>query len=461
MPATAVTINLHGDSQPLHVPAWGFYNDPARFCLACAGRRGAKSYTGARKFWKKVFEEDWPRWSKVPYNPGAVRRGTSMWWKRRPRLHYWVVADTFDLLEEPRRYLLQFLPPELVEHYDAGKNQLWLVGDVLVEFKTVHDPSKKVGSGLNGMWIEEAARVRSDAWGLYLRPALADKQGWCIFTTTPLGKDWTFEAIEEHARGKQVDGKLIPPDPNYSVHSWPSLANIRSPGLAQEVELARKELPPEYFEREWEANRQAFIGQIYRYFKAGKHVYKGEVPEHIKFNRVLGGADWGTSNPGCLLVGGIQGTDRPHVWIRDEVYSSSMLVEDFWAPEAKKLNAKRRFNEWVADPAEPDNLLRFQREGIKCYKHRNLTGGGSGWDEHNRSIMAGIRTMGALIYQDRLHVHESCVNLISELENYVWDRTSAGLELERPKPHQKDHAVTTCRYIVTSAVNGPMLRAVA
>ena len=33
--------------------------------------------------------------------------------------------------------------------------------------------------------------------------ALADKQGWCIFTTTPLGKDWTFEAVEEQARGKR------------------------------------------------------------------------------------------------------------------------------------------------------------------------------------------------------------------------------------------------------------------
>lgn len=448
MNAGELTVRLF-DDQPLHVPAWRFYCDRARFKLARAGRRGAKSYTGAKAFWANVWEHDWPVWSKVPYNPGAARRGTSTWWKRRPRMHYWVVADTYDLLEEPRRYLLQFLPHELIDHYDSGKNQLWLVGDILVEFKTVHDPSKKVGSGLNGMWIEEAARVRSDAWGLYLRPALADKQGWAILTTTPMGNDWTYAEIEKLAREGHRE---------YSCHEWKSIDNIRCPGLAAEVELARATLPPEYFEREWEASRQAFIGQIYKAFKRGSHTYK-TLPDGLKLARVLGGADWGNANPGCLLVGALTAQDKPHVYISDEVYSASMLVEDFWVPEARKLMAKRKFNDWVADPAEPDNLLRFRNANIRVTKHRNFAAGG--WDEHARSVMAGIRTFGALVFQGRFHVHESCTNLIEELENYVWDRTSAGLQLDRPKPHQKDHAVTTARYIVTSALEGPMLRAVA
>ncbi len=443
-----LTVGLF-DEQPLHVPAWNFYNDPARFCGAVAGRRGAKSYTGARKFWKKVWEEDWPIWSKVPYSPGVSRRRASLWWKRRPRMHYWVVADTYDLLEEPRRYLLQFLPQELIEHFDAGKNQLWLHGDILVEFKTVHDPKGKVGSGLNGIWIEEAARVRSDAWSLYLFPALGDKRGWAIITTTPLGKDWTFEAIEEPARKGIAE---------YGFHTWRTIDNIRAPHVLELAAIAKRDLPAEHYEREFEANRQAFIGQIYKAFKASKHVFDN-LPDTVRFQRVLGGADWGTSNPGCLLTAGITGGDRPHVWVRDEVYSSSMLVEDFWAPEAKKLNAARKFNDWVGDPAEPDNIIRMQNAGVRMSKHANFAAGG--WDEHARSIMAGIRTMASLIHQGRFHVHRSCVNLIDELENYVWDRTSAGLQLDRPKAHQKDHAVTTCRYIVTSALEGPMLQAVA
>lgn len=445
-----LTVKLNDDGHILHVPAWNYYWDPARFCLAVAGRRGAKTETSAKKFWKKVWEEDWPVWSQLPYNPGVDRRRESLWWKRRPRMHYWVVADTFELLEEPRRYLLQFLPSELIDKYDAGKNQLWLRGDILVEFKTVHDPSKKVGSGLNGIWIEEAARVRADAWSLYLFPALGDRKGWAILSTTPLGKDWTFAAIEEPARKGHKE---------YGVHSWRSIDNVRAPHVLEMAAIAKRDLPPEHYEREWEANRQAFIGQIYKAFKARKHVFK-TLPETLRFHRMLGGADWGTSNPGCLLDAGITGGDRPHVWMLDEVYSASMLVEDFWVPEAKKLNVKRRFNEWVADPAEPDNLIRFRNAGIKVQRHKNYASGTT-WDEHARSIMAGIRTFASLIHQDRFHVHESCVNLIEELENYVWDRTSSGESLERPKPRQKDHAVTTARYIVTTALEGPVLKAVA
>lgn len=450
-PGEPLTVRLSDDGHILHVPAWNFYRDRRRFVLAVAGRRGAKTETGAKKFLKKIWEEDWPVWSKFPYNPGVTRKRASMWWMRRARMHYMVGADTYDLLKEPMAYLFQFLPPELIDHWDAGAHRLWLRGDILIEFKTLHDPSKKVGSGFHGMWIEEAARVRSDAWGLYLFPALGDRRGWAILTTTPLGKDWTFQAIEVPARKGA---------PEYGVHTWKTTDNIRAPDVIELARIAKRDLPPEHYEREFEANRQAFIGQIYKAFKAHKHTYT-TLPEGLRLARMLGGADWGSANPGCLLTAGVTASDRPHVYVQDEVYAASMLVEDFWAPEAVKLNQKRRFNDWVADPAEPDNLVRFRNAGIKVSKHRNFAGPPKGWDEHARSVMAGIRTFGALIHQGRFHVHESCVNLIEELENYVWDRTSAGIELDHPKPHQKDHAVTTARYIVTSALDGPVLRAVA
>lgn len=443
-----VTVDLFGDDE-LHPHAYDFFTDPVRFCLADAGRRGAKTYTGAKKFWGKVWGEDWPAWRDRPYNPGAVRRGSPMWWSRRPRLHYWVCADTYELLDEPKRYLLQFLPEALIDHIDNGKGKWWLKGDILIEFKTVHDPKRKVGSGLNGMWIEEAARVRADAWGLYLRPALADKQGWCIFTTTPLGRDWTWTEIGEKAEKGE---------PGYAHHKWFTAHNTRCPGLQEEVEEARRNLPAEYFEREFEASRQAFIGQIYKGFKRSSLVVD-KLPAGIQFQKVLGGCDWGFSNPGALLVAGLTYGDKPHLWFVDEVYSSSMLVEDYWAPEAKRLMAVWRFNEWTADPAEPDNLTRFQRAGIKVNKHRNY---GSGeFDEHARSVLSGIRTMSAMLHQGRVHVLSNCANLATEFENYVWDTTAAGIQLEQPKPHQKDHAVTVARYIATTVERGPLLRAVA
>lgn len=449
----AINVSLFGD-ETLHVPAWKFYIDPSPICLAIAGRRGAKTYTGAKKFWKKVWEEDWPRCQGKPYEPGAARRGKAEWWDRRPRLHYWVVADTYQLLDEPKRYLLQFLPPQLLDHIDNSKGKWWLKGDILVEFKTVHDPKGKVGSGLDGMWIEEAARVRPDAWGLYLQPALADKDGWLIATTTPLGRDWTYTHIQKHAE----DGV-----PGYGAHQWKTIDNNRVPSLKARVELARATLPPEYFEREYEASRQAFIGQIYKAFKRAKNMVT-KLPDGIRFARIVGGCDWGTH--GALTVCGMTYGERPHYYFVDEDCQDNLLVEDYWAPKAIEFQRKWKFNQWVCDPAEPDNLTRFRNAGINASKHKNY--GAGTFDEHGRSVLSGIRTMSSVIHQGRLHVLSHCENLLDEFENYKWQEAPANAQSasedgttvysDKPKPHQKDHAVTTARYIISSVEKGPMMR---
>src|SRR5262249_10073448 len=162
-------------------------------------------------------------------------------------------------LKEPMRYLLEFLPPELLEHADAATQTLWLRPDILVEFVTLHDPKKKVGSGLDGLWVEEAARVSAEAWSLFLRPALSDKGGWAQATTTPLGQDWTLEAFEKPARDG-IEG--------YAFHGWVSADNDRAPALAADIEEARRRLPSEHFKREFEASREAFIGQIYPFVES-------------------------------------------------------------------------------------------------------------------------------------------------------------------------------------------------
>lgn len=359
-------------------------------------------------------------------------------------MHYWVVAAEYELLAEPKKYLMQFIPPELFDHMDNGKGIWWLKGDILIEFKTLHDPSKKVGSGLNGIHCVEAARIRPDAWPLYLRPALADKQGWAIFDTTPIGMDWTYTHVEKHAD----DGV-----PGYAVHRWHTIDNTKCPGLKEEVEFAAKTLPPEYFEREFKASRRAFIGQIYKGFRRETCVAK-ELPKGIQFQKTLGGCDWGTH--GALTVGGMTSGDHPHYWFVDEDCKDNLLVEDYWAPKALEFQGKHRFWAWVADPAEPDNLLRFRNAGIQVSKHKNY--GAGQFDEHARSVLSGIRTLSSALHQGRVHVLEHCKNLIEEFENYVWDTTPDGVIIPRPKPHQKDHAVTTARYIISSVEKGPMMK---
>lgn len=443
----ALHVHLFGSGSPLHPHAWRYFRDRRRYVLACAGRRGAKTYSAAKKFWSRIWEDDWPRARGVPYEPGAAKRGTSLWWDRRPRLHYWVMAETHALLDEPKRYLLQFLPPELLEHADNSKGRWWLRGDILVEFKSGHTPENVVGSGLDGLWIEEGARLRDDAWNGFIMPLLADKNGWLEVTTTPLGQDWTYRDLYLQAL-KGVDG--------YGFHTWRSLDNIRAPHVIEAAARAKETLPDEYYRREWEASYFAFIGQIYKEF--GEQHIIDELPANVRLVRRVGGQDWGFGAPGAALVAGITPGERPTFYLLDETYSDEELAEDFWAPRAKEFNAKYKFNEWVADPAEPDQLERFRRAGIRVYRHSNYTRGL--YDEHERDVRSGIRTTRILFKQNRIKIlRRRCPNLIEELKSYRWARrqggTSSGAEgptaglRERPESGQKDHAATVLRYIVS------------
>lgn len=443
-----MNVALFGDYYP-HRKARPAFLDNAQILLMMAGRRGAKTHTAARRMLRLIYERDWPRYKDKPYRPGAVRRGTAMWWQRRPRLHYWVVAETSDLLKEPKRYLLEFLPPELLEHADAASGSLWLEGDILIEFKTGLLPKRLVSSGLNGVWVEEAARLSPVAWQGFLQQTLADKGGWAQFSTTPLGQDWTFDQIEKHADLGR---------PGYSCHKWVTADNTKMPELQKAVEEARQILPPTYFKREYEASRDAFEGQIYP-FEERAMVFD-KLPVGTQLVRRMGGQDWGFTAPGAHITIGLTHTDpnKAHVWAIDEVYDSSQLVEQWWVPAVKAKMGRWKYTEVAADPAEPDNIQRFNDAGIYTYGHRNLTVATARFDDHERSIKAGIRAIAALMHQGRFHILSSCVNLIAEFKSYRWDTYKAGprhgVLIERPAPGQKDHAVTACRYAVTVGLEG-------
>ena len=51
--------------------------------------------------------------------------------------------------------------------------------------KSADRPESLVGEGIDHLVIEEAAKIRKIVWEQYLRPTLADRAGWALFTTTP------------------------------------------------------------------------------------------------------------------------------------------------------------------------------------------------------------------------------------------------------------------------------------
>lgn len=116
---------------------------------------------------------------------GAID-GAQVWW----------VAPTLKVADKIWRDL-----KKSCRHAWTYKNEttrrIELPGGGSVTIKSGDDPETLVGEGLDGVIIDEAAKVKRDVWDESIRPALADRQGWTIFIGTPKGRgNWFFGLFE-------------------------------------------------------------------------------------------------------------------------------------------------------------------------------------------------------------------------------------------------------------------------
>lgn len=440
----SASVALHQLYTPA-TPAREVHASDARYKVIVTGRQASKTTCAAEQFLEQIYSWDLPRALRRPYNPGAARPGSAEYRQRTPRLHYWVVAPTYKLVKVCKRRLASTLPARLVEHMNTGANIWWLKPDIMIEFVSAKHYDELVSATLDGLWLDEAALIHPEAWQGRLIPSLAVKGGWAIFTTTPLGRNWVYTQLVEPAlRG----------EPDYKFFTWWSEQNDAVPGLQAEVLRQKQVLSPQYFEREYRASFDSFLGQAFPEWGDQNELL--EIPRDIVWVRKIGGLDWGSANPGALVVTGR--TVLGHWYALDEIYEENKLVEDFWAPKAKEMGARWQVPEWVCDPAEPDNIVRFRRAGLRAVRHSNAMTGE--FDEHRRSVNAGVRTLNALIHQGRLFADKKrCPHLCADIRNARWDKDSEGKWEEKlANTPEGRHALDAGRYAITHAEKPPTLR---
>ena len=108
------------------------------------------------------------------------------------------------------------------------------------------------GLGFDGIYLDEYGDFRPSVWGNVVRPALSDKQGWCVFGGTPKGKNG-FWSIYETARKNPVDWFLLRLPASSSGLLPPS-----------ELAAARAQLTEDQYLQEMETSFEASIlGSFY------------------------------------------------------------------------------------------------------------------------------------------------------------------------------------------------------
>ncbi len=413
-----------------------FHASSATFKVATSGNRAGKTLAGAAEFLWRIFRDLAEGKGKQPVQIGSVRV---------PRLTYWVVTPTSDLGEYPFNEILRFLPRELLERApNATTREIWLKGNIVIQFRSTERPERLVAASLNGLWMDEAPRCKAEAWRGGLSARLTDQKGWAIFTGSPYGGEssWLYQ-----------DVVLFDGQHGFASFSWTTSDN---PYVSRsEISRRRATLPAAWFKRDFEASWQSFGGQIYDEFVTGTHVLSESTLrlEHgvgtamwsaispRLFRRVVAGVDWGYNSPGAIVVVGYYGDNR--FVVLEESYAAGRQILGHgttWLSEAKRLKEKYAVSLFVCDPARPDAVRDFASNGIPAVGAFN-------------DVYLGIRRVAEALHpvdgRPGMRVLDGCTHLIAELRSYQWKTTrDGGSFLEVPADNQSDHAADALRYVV-------------
>jgi hypothetical protein len=90
------------------------------------------------------------------------------------------------------------------------------------------NPDALRGTYLDGCIIDEYAQIKSEVFSEIIRPALTDRNGWCLFLGTPKGQNHFFD-IYNHAVKMQAQG---------DTSWWSGIYRGDETGVISDVEMA-------------------------------------------------------------------------------------------------------------------------------------------------------------------------------------------------------------------------------
>lgn len=275
-----LNYNPHSGQKTIH-------ESLARHRTAACGRRFGKSIVGGKEL-----------------VPEAARTYAMMadLLERGLQNIFWLVGPDYSdgekefrgLYNDMKKMKFPFDKPGTYNDPHGGNMHISLFGGLFqVHVKSARYPESLDGEGLAGVELVEAAKLKPSVMGKYIRPALSDRRGWSLATSTPEGKNWFYKRWQ------------MGQDPAFKTHaSWrmPAWINTKIfPGGRNDPEILdmKQEMSEELFKQEVEADFSEFVGRVFKSFDEEIHV------KDLKYNAdrpVFLATDYGWTNPFVGLV---------------------------------------------------------------------------------------------------------------------------------------------------------------
>jgi hypothetical protein len=233
MPSRWTQLRKHDTQQ-------AYFNTSRRFNIVPPGRRSGKTELAKRKLVLRAmmgtsFED--PRFFAAAPTRDQAKR---IYWDDLKRLTpVWVRAG------RPNE-------SEMSIHFLNGST-LCVIG--------MDKPERIEGSPWDGGILDEYANMKKQTWGEHVRPALADRNGWCDLIGVPEGRNHYYDLA------KDAQAQMLEEDAEWGYYHWISADILPE----KEIEAAKKDLDELTYLQEYEGSFVNFQGRTYYSYLDSTH----------------------------------------------------------------------------------------------------------------------------------------------------------------------------------------------
>ena len=202
---------------------------PARFTITEASTKAGKTYSHIIWLYGKAHEHK----SAVNHN-------------------YWWVAPVYNQAKIAFKRMRRYLAPTGLYKFNESNLVIVCPNGAEIHFKTAEKPDNLFGEDVYAAVFDEAPRARPEAW-YALRSTLSSTEAPCKLIGNFGGiSNWVHKLKDKSKNDKEYE--------YFKITCWDAIeAGILS---RQEVEQAKKDLPPKIFKELYEAEASEDVGQL-------------------------------------------------------------------------------------------------------------------------------------------------------------------------------------------------------
>lgn len=333
-------------------------------------------------------------------------------------------------------------------------------GTLQIHGKSAKHPETLVGEGLHGVILSEAAKLKERVWTKFLRPTLADYNGWALMTSTPEGKNWFYDYYQIGQDPKRPDWQSwrFPAWRNPYVYRTPTrddhiktmimlLENDRERvgiyalrekynlEIDDEVLSSMGDITPEAFNQEYAADFTEFVGRVFKEFDEEEHVFDLEWQPGWD---TVAAVDYGFTNPNVWLLIQIGPWGQVHVF--DELYQPGLTAREFALEIRERGLAPGKLRTFYPDPASPGDTRQLEQ----ILQVRATAGTGGELKHRIDAIRHALRRVPELAVDSNpdklpaLKINRRCVKTIYEFLEYRYPENKSDVKDNPENPMKKD-----------------------